>query len=95
METKLGYQKHERQSFKAIRFLKWYGYKNYLDIQTSTSPEGEYCVNMGPGGKRFKLDGFVPKEKSGLDKDLALEFLGCAFHGINYIKFSYYKFYRT
>lgn len=52
-------------------------------------------MNMGPGGKRFKLDGFVPKEKSGLDKDLALEFLGCAFHGIKDIKFSYYKFYRT
>ena len=88
-ETILGYQKHERQSFKALRFLKWYGYSNNLDIQVSTSPQGEYRVNIGQNGKYYKLDGYAAKEKNGLEKDLALEFLGCAYHG-NLIIFKLY-----
>lgn len=53
----------------------------HLDIQMSTSPDGEYRLKIPQNGKQYRLDGYVPKEKSGLDKDLALEFLGCAFHG--------------
>ena len=76
-----GYQKNERQSFKAIRFLKWYGWKYGLDIQMSTSPQGEFRVFIPQSGKTYKLDGYAPKAKSGLDKDLAIEFHGCAYHG--------------
>lgn len=47
----------------------------------STSIDGEFRVTIPQTGKKYKLDGYVPKEKSGLENDLALEFLGCAYHG--------------
>ena len=47
----------------------------------STSPQGEYRVFIPQSGKTYKLDGYVSKVKNGLDKDLAIEFHGCAYHG--------------
>ena len=47
----------------------------------STSPQGEFRVFIPQSGKTYKLDGYVPKAKSGLDKDLAIEFHGCVYHG--------------
>ena len=53
----------------------------------STSPQGEYRVFIPMSGKTYKLDGYVPKEKSGLTKDLAIEFHGCAYHGNQFYAF--------
>ena len=47
----------------------------------STSPLGEFRVFFPQSGKTYKLDGYVPKAKSGLDKDLTIEFHGCVYHG--------------
>ena len=77
----LGYQKHDRQSFKARCFLKWYAHVNNIEIQTCESLDGEYPLYIPQTKQTFKLDGFIKKEKNQLQKDVAIEFLGCCWHG--------------
>ena len=61
--------------------MKWYAAQLGVDIRTADSPEGEFKVTIG-NGKRVKIDGYIPKEFAGTDKDVAIEYLGCAYHGI-------------
>lgn len=56
--------------------MKWYAHENNVEIQTSESLEGEHSIYVPETDQTFKLDGFIPKEKSGWEKDVAVEFLG-------------------
>ena len=61
--------------------MKWYADQHGVDIQTADSPEGEFKVTFG-NGRRVKIDGYIPKEFAGTEEDVAIEYLGCAYHGI-------------
>lgn len=79
LTTTLGYQKLDNQSEKALKFLKWYANKMGVEIQTSESENGEYRIFDGE--RTFRVDGFIPKNIAGTDKDIVVEYLGCAYHG--------------
>lgn len=73
----LGYQKSDRQSLKAIKFLKWYAYENNVTVRMcNSSPDGEFPLYIPEIQKTFKLDGYIEG-----DPPTALEFLGCCWHG--------------
>ena len=61
--------------------MKWYADQHGVDIQTADSPEGEFKVTIG-NGRRVKIDGYIPKEIAETEQDVAIEYLGCAYHGI-------------
>lgn len=81
-----GYQKQDKQSEKALKFLKWYANHYDLEIRTAESEDGEYRVSVPNQKRDFRVDGFITKENAGTEKDLILEFLGCAYHGILFKK---------
>ena len=56
--------------------MKWYAHENNVEIQTCESVEGEHPIYVPETDQTFKVDGFIPKEKSGWEKDVAVEFLG-------------------
>ena len=33
-------------------------------------------------GHTYRVDGFIPKDRAGTDRDVVIEYLGCAYHGI-------------
>jgi hypothetical protein len=45
----------------ALKFLKWYAWKNNVTIQTANSPEGEKKVG------RYRLDGWIEEEQLGIE----------------------------
>jgi hypothetical protein len=63
-----GYERQDRASVLAIRYLEYRAKKDNLSIQ-----------HAGNGGEKsmanFKLDGWVPSENK------CIEILGCFFHG--------------
>ena len=69
-----GYYKDTNQSLIAIKVLRWIEHKTGLQIQTRQSAEGEYRLRVSDGSL-LRLDGFIK------EKNIAIEFLGCAWHG--------------
>lgn len=83
----LGYEKHDRASSIALKYLKWYSHVNNVDIRHRDSPQGEYRY------KKYKLDGYVhhlegnggtPRgvaDQQPSRRPIAFEVYGCAWHG--------------
>lgn len=67
-----GYEKCDRQSSIALKYLKWLAKQRGLPIQHRDSPEGEYRFG------NLRLDGFVQRWPA---RSLAFEVYGCQFHG--------------
>ena len=79
---RLGYQKLDNQSEKAKKFLKWYALKLDVEIDTGeSSPDGEVRMRDKMTGHTYRVDGFIPKDRAGTDRDVVIEYLGCAYHG--------------
>lgn len=70
-----GYQLDDRQSKKAILFLKWMAYTQYPSLQYKNSALGEKRLQISPG-KFVRLDGYVERMEEG-DRPLAIEVNGC------------------
>lgn len=64
-----GYDKANNQSRKAFKFFKYYAEKEGVKIRTAYSAGGEKKIG------RHYVDGWIE------EKQLAIEFNGCAFHG--------------
>nr|CAD2209475.1 unnamed protein product [Meloidogyne enterolobii] len=64
-----GYDNADNQSKMALKFLKWYGEKNNVEVRTAHSKNGE--KRMG----NYRLDGWIKEKK------LAIEVNGCCWHG--------------
>jgi hypothetical protein len=73
----LGYHHDSNQSAIALKFMRWLEYQNGWQIQTRNSAEGEHKVRL-PNGQQLKLDGYVQTPQG---RNIAIEFLGCAWHG--------------
>lgn len=71
-----GYKMRENQSCMAVKFLKWYGYKN------NGMEKLQFCKSLNEGKKifSFKLDGYIERENK---KPLGIEINGCYWHGCN------------
>nr|CAD2205483.1 unnamed protein product [Meloidogyne enterolobii] len=69
-----GYHKDTNYSAISIKFIKWLEHKTGLQIQNRQSAEGEYRITAS-NGSVLRLDGFIK------EKNIAIEFLGCAWHG--------------
>jgi hypothetical protein len=77
-----GYERNDRQSVAALRFLRWYAHAHRLEVQHKASPHGEKRMSYvdSKGRKRFlKLDGYVHNEDP--TKCIAIEYNGCVVHG--------------
>lgn len=68
-----GYERCDRQSSIALKYLKWLAKQRGLAIQHRDSPEGEHRYGS------LKLDGFV--RRAWPLQSLAIEVYGCQFHG--------------
>lgn len=68
-----GYERCDRQSNTALKYLKWLARERGISIQHRDSPEGEYRYG------RLRLDGFVRRPWP--QRSLAIEVYGCQFHG--------------
>lgn len=68
-----GYERNDRQSSNAIKYLKWLAKTRNLPIQHRDSPEGEFRFGS------LKLDGFVRKPPP--QRSIVFEVYGCLFHG--------------
>ena len=77
-----GFERNDRQSVAALKFLRWYEHTNHVTVQHSASKDGEkrlmYTDKKGRE-RLLKLDGYV--EKAAPEKSLAIEFHGCIVHG--------------
>jgi len=73
-----GYHKDSNQSTIALKFIKWLEHRTGLQIQHQGSSEGEYRV-FASNGSVLRLDGYIKGNNGGTD--IAIEFLGCAWHG--------------
>lgn len=71
-----GLRPNHTQSIEARKFFRIYSKLSGLTIQTCDSAEGEFT--SGP----YRIDGFVKRPG---EKDLIIEYYGCAFHGIFWI----------
>lgn len=78
----LGYQKQDKQSEKARKFLKWYANQLGVEIQTAESANGEVRIHDRSNGRTFRVDGYIPRDLAGTAKNVVIEYLGCAYHGI-------------
>lgn len=68
-----GYERCDRQSTIAIKYLKWIAAQRKLNIQHRDSPGGEFRYGT------LRLDGFVRREHPA--KHLVFEVYGCIYHG--------------
>jgi hypothetical protein len=80
----LGAQRMDRQSDKALRYLKWVAFNESLSVQHRDSSEGEFRLYRDNGRPPLKLDGYVNRSAPGRSgqRDLCLEFNGrvlCSF----------------
>jgi G:T-mismatch repair DNA endonuclease (very short patch repair protein) len=66
-----GYDNVDNQSMIALKFLKWYGEKYNVIVQTSHSKNGEKRIG------KYRLDGWIEEEKLGIEVN------GCCWHGCN------------
>uniref|UniRef100_A0A1I8B827 DNA-directed DNA polymerase n=1 Tax=Meloidogyne hapla TaxID=6305 RepID=A0A1I8B827_MELHA len=73
-----GYHRDTNQSAIALKFLKWLSHRTGVHIQHKESSEGEHRIIVS-NGSVLRLDGFI-KGNNGRH-DIAIEFLGCAWHG--------------
>lgn len=77
-----GFERNDRQSVSALKFLRWYAHKHNLRVQHKASADGEKRLSYvdSKGRKRFlKLDGYVHNEPP--TKSIAIEYNGCIVHG--------------
>lgn len=77
-----GYERNDRQSCAALKFLKWMAHETGLAVKTAESEHGEYRHYYDDGhGRRklFKLDGYIGASDGG--RPIAVEFKGCYIHG--------------
>lgn len=81
--SELSYEKHDKKSLIAMKFLRWLEHLTEKQIRTADSEGGEkeiqYEMNPGEGVPSFghyKVDGFVEGGWDGSSKDLALEVYG-------------------
>uniref|UniRef100_A0A914M031 DNA-directed DNA polymerase n=1 Tax=Meloidogyne incognita TaxID=6306 RepID=A0A914M031_MELIC len=73
-----GYHRDSNQSTIALKFIKWLEHKTGLHIQHQECAEGEHRV-FASNGSVLRLDGYIKGNNGG--NDIAIEFLGCAWHG--------------
>ncbi|KAF7627182.1 DNA_pol_B_2 domain-containing protein [Meloidogyne graminicola] len=83
----IGYHKDSNQSAIAIKYMKWLSHELGVEVQHRDSPEGEFRLRLS-NGEPLILDGYVRRMPE--EEDLAIEFLGCAWHGHKWL-FSLYK----
>jgi len=58
--------------------MRWLEHSKGWDIQHRNSARGEHRLRLA-NGKLIRLDGYVRRQAPA--KDIAIEFLGCAWHG--------------
>ena len=68
-----GYERCDRQSSIALKYLKFLAKQRGISIQHRDSPEGEYRYGT------LRLDGFV--KRAWPQRSLVIEVYGCQFHG--------------
>lgn len=71
-----GYERCDRQSSVALKYLKWLAKERGISIQTRDSPQGEYRFGS------LRVDGFVRRPWP--ERSLVIEVYGCQFHGCPY-----------
>jgi hypothetical protein len=76
------YLQRDNFSQVSIKWLMWKEQQLGVPVQTALSPEGEKTVPT-TATVTYRLDGYVAPEHNN-DKPLALEFLGCHYHGHSY-----------
>lgn len=81
----LGYHKDSNQSAIAIKYMKWLSHELGVEVQHRDSPEGEFRLRLS-NGEPLILDGYVRRMPE--EEDLAIEFLGCAWHGHKWLVFN-------
>lgn len=69
--SELSYERHDKQSTIARKFLRWYAHKHQVDVQHVESEEGEKRLTAN-----IHLDGYVKGGLDGNSKDLAIEVNG-------------------
>lgn len=77
-----GVERHDNQSVVALKYLKWYSYKNGITLRHRDSPLGEYryhYIDENGRQKTLRLDGYAQMPVP--YRPLAVEFHGCAWHG--------------
>lgn len=62
----------------ALKYLKWLAHSTGESIQHRDSAAGERRLRL-PDGQQIRLDGYI--ERLPEAPDIAIEFLGCAWHG--------------
>jgi hypothetical protein len=72
--SELSYERHDKQSTIARKFLKWTAAEHNIDIQHCESPGGEKRL-----GQKILLDGYVRGGLDGNSRDLAIEINGYLF----------------
>ena len=67
-----GYERNERSSDIAIKYLEWRGRENGITIQHAGNGREKEILTIFQNGdvKRYKVDGYIESE------DKAIEFLG-------------------
>lgn len=77
-----GFERSDRQSVAALKFLRWYAATNHFDVRHQASTGGEkrlqYTDEKGKA-RLIKLDGYV--ERQAPEKSIAIEYNGCVVHG--------------
>jgi len=76
-----GYMRRDNQSAIALKFLKWYAHEHDCVVQHRDSAEGEHRLDIPSTGETFRLDGYVQRPSDDANRDLCIEFNGCAWHG--------------
>ena len=71
-----GFRRHELQSAIALKYMRLFEQQHNVQVQTRNWSMGEARFGDGTGRR---LDGFV--DRGPKKKPLAIEFLGCYFHG--------------
>jgi hypothetical protein len=70
--SQLSYERHDKQSGIATKFLKYFAWKHQVDLQHVDSPGGE----MRLPGTNMRVDGYVRGGLDGNSRDLILEING-------------------
>ena len=69
--SELSYERHDKQSTIARKFLQWFAYKNKINVQHADSAEGEKRLTP-----KIFLDGYIKSDGEQGLRDIAVEVNG-------------------
>nr|CAD2205759.1 unnamed protein product [Meloidogyne enterolobii] len=72
------YHRDSNQSAIALKYMQWLEHETGSQVQHQNSAMGEFRLRLS-NGELLRLDGYVRRSPD--DEDIAIEFLGCAWHG--------------